>query len=130
MFWFVALPFRPPGIFRFGRFADAVGAVQPAAEIDHLAPLAAEWAKGRTIFLRHVEDFSAGWAFERRHNENLLHPPRVAVRCYALESGLDLDSDFAGVLSFLSVLSFFSFFAFPSIASFSALAAFLYPSER
>ncbi len=127
MFWLVSFSFRLPGIFRFGRFADAVGAVEPAAEIDHLAPLAAEWAKGRIIFLRHVEDFSAGWAFERRHNENLLHPPRVAVRRYALDSGLDLDSDFAGALSFLSVLSFLPF---PSTASFSALAAFLYPSER
>lgn len=127
MFWFVTLRFRLPGILRFGRFADAVGAVQPAAEIDHLAPLAAEWAKGRIIFLRHVEDFSAGWAFERRHNENLLHPPRVAFRRYVLDSDLDLDSAFAGVLSFLSVLSFLPF---PSTASFSALAAFLYPSER
>lgn len=55
-------------ILGFGGFADFVGAVEPPAQVDHLAPLAAEWSKRKVLFPLDRQRLSTGWTFKGRHD--------------------------------------------------------------
>lgn len=63
--------FRVFEIVRCGRFAHAVGAIEPAAQVHHLAPLTAERAKRGVLFVGDRESLSACGAVEGRHNQSI-----------------------------------------------------------
>ncbi len=58
---------RSLDVFRRSRFAHAIGAVQPAAQINHLAARAAEGTKGRLVRAIDARDLTTGGTFESGH---------------------------------------------------------------
>ncbi len=54
-------------VFRFGGFADPIGAVKPAAKVHVLAARAAEGTKGRIFIAGDVNALVTCWTLERRH---------------------------------------------------------------
>ncbi len=68
--------FTVPELFRFGGFADAVGSVEPAAQVDHLAAIAAKRTVGRILVSPDRDRFLTGGTLKSRHGSS----PEWSVR--------------------------------------------------
>jgi len=113
-------------------FADSVGAIEPAAQIDHFAALATKRPVWCVLIATHGDLLVAGWTFvgghgllrrERRLEHRARYGRPDCPWSYYVPDAVDADSFFPDALSCLPVSSFLDL-PLPA-ASFSALAAFL-----
>lgn len=120
------------GCFRVDRFAHRIGAVEPPAEVDQLAPFTAKRSKRSIVLSVDSDGLAAGWTLINWHGtrsgERKANPEKSNQSVFSAD---DFFSVFEGAESFflpsplLAAFPLLSPFLSPVDDSFSALAAFL-----
>lgn len=112
--------------FRVDRLGNAVAAVKPTAQIDHLAPFATKRPPRCILGALCLKRLAAGWTLELRHESSHAHHDDEPSLLSGFASFFDVaEGSFVSDFVLLSDLS-----DFLEAASFSAFAAFLYESLR